>query len=41
MGKNYYKTLSVSADASYQEIAKQFRVLAITYHPLKNTENMA
>lgn len=36
MGKNYYKTLGVSADASYQEIAKQFRVLAITYHPLKN-----
>ena len=41
MGKNYYQTLGVSANASYQEIAKQFRVLAITYHPLKNTENMA
>ena len=41
MGKNYYKTLGVSADASYQDIAKQFRVLAITYHPLKNTANMA
>ena len=41
MGKDYYRTLSVNADASYQDIAKQFRVLAITYHPLKNTENMA
>ena len=41
MGKNYYKTLGVSAEASYQEIAKQFRVLAITYHPQKNPTNMA
>ena len=41
MGKDYYRTLGVSADASYQDIAKQFRVLAITFHPLKNTSNMA
>lgn len=41
MGKDYYGTLSVSSDASYQDIAKQFRVLAITYHPLKNADNMA
>ena len=41
MGKDYYKTLSVQADASQQDIAKQFRVLAITYHPLKNQKNMA
>ena len=41
MGKDYYKTLGVSADASYQDIAKQFRVLAITYHPLKNPDTMA
>ena len=41
MGKDYYHTLGVEADASYQDIAKQFRVLAITYHPLKNEKNMA
>ena len=41
MGKDYYKTLGVSPDASYQDIAKQFRGLAITYHPLKNPKNMA
>ena len=41
MGKDYYGTLGVSPDASYPDIAKSFRVLAITYHPLKNPENMA
>ena len=41
MGKDYYKTLGISPDASNQDIAKAFRVLAITYHPLKNAKNMA
>jgi DnaJ-class molecular chaperone len=33
MGKDYYAILGVSASAPVPEIAKQFRVLALTYHP--------
>jgi len=40
-GKDYYKVLGVGADASFQDVAKSFRVLAITHHPLKNPDNMA
>jgi curved DNA-binding protein len=33
MGKNYYEVLGVPQNASLPEIAKHFRVLALTYHP--------
>jgi DnaJ-class molecular chaperone len=33
MGKNYYDILGVSQNASNLEIAKRFRLLALTYHP--------
>jgi curved DNA-binding protein CbpA len=33
MGKNYYEVLGVPQNSSLPEIAKQFRVLALTYHP--------
>ena len=38
MGKDYYSELGVTADAPFQEIAAAFRKLAITYHPLRNTD---
>ena len=41
MGKDYYSELGVTADAPFQEIAAAFRKLAITYHPLRNTDKMA
>ena len=40
-GKDYYKVLGVPRDGSFQDIAKSFRVLAITHHPLKNPDSMA
>ena len=40
-GKDYYKVLGVPRDGSFQDIAKSFRVLAITHHPLKNPATMA
>ena len=40
-GKDYYKVLGVPRDGSFQDIAKSFRVLAITHHPLKNPDTMA
>ena len=40
-GKDYYKVLGIGPDASFQDIAKSFRVLAITHHPLKNPDSMA
>ena len=40
-GKDYYQVLGVAADASFQDIAKSFRVLATTNHPLKNPDTMA
>ncbi len=33
MGKNYYEILGVPQNASNPDIAKRFRVLALTYHP--------
>lgn len=41
MGKDYYSELGVPSDAPFQEIAAAFRKLAITYHPLRNTDKMA
>ena len=40
-GKDYYKVLGVASNSSFQDIAKSFRVLAITHHPLKNPDTMA
>jgi molecular chaperone DnaJ len=33
MGKKYYEVLGLPQNAPLPEIAKQFRVLALTYHP--------
>jgi molecular chaperone DnaJ len=42
MGKNYYEIMGVSPKASNPEIAQRFRVLALTYHPKRQTPgNMA
>ena len=41
MGRTYYETLGVKEDAAFQDLAKAFRVLAVTYHPQKNLSNMA
>ena len=41
MSKTYYETLGVKEDASFQELSQKFRVLAITYHPLKNPDTLA
>jgi len=41
MGKSYYEILGVTSQASFQEIASKFRVLALTYHPDKNPDRMA
>lgn len=35
MGKNYYDILGVAPMAAQSDIAKAFRVLALTYHPAK------
>jgi len=37
MGKDYYGILGISPKASTPEICKRFRVLALTYHPQKQT----
>ena len=41
MEKNYYEVLGVTADASFADLAKRFKVLAMTYHPELNPNDMA
>ena len=41
MGKDYYAILGAHPQAPESDIAKKFRVLAITHHPEKNKKNMA
>lgn len=41
MGKDYYGILGVNPNAPECEIAKRFRMLAVTHHPEKNQNNMA
>ena len=38
---DYYGILGVEPSASYQYIAKAFRVLSISNHPLKNPAKMS
>lgn len=38
MGKNYYQVLGVDPQAPSSDIAKRFRVLALTYHPKKQAK---
>lgn len=39
MGKDYYSILGVGRNASPQDIAAKFRILALNSHPDKNKEN--
>ena len=41
MGKDYYGVLGVSPNAPDCDIAKMFRILAVTHHPDKSITNMA
>ena len=38
---DYYSILGVNSEASFQEIAKAYRRLALTLHPQKNLANKA
>ena len=41
MSQTYYEVLGVERDASFQQLAERFRVLATTFHPQKNPKTMA
>ena len=41
MAKTYYEILGVNEDASFQDLAEKFRILAVTYHPQKNQNRLA
>ena len=43
MGRNtsYYEALGLEPGAVDADIAKQFRILALTYHPERNLQNQA
>lgn len=38
MGKDYYQVLGVAPDSPSTDVAKSFRVLALTFHPAKFSE---
>lgn len=38
MGKDYYAILEVKPLATFIDISKSFRVLALKYHPKKQTD---
>ena len=39
MIRDYYRTLGLTSDSSAEEIKKEYRKLAMQYHPLRNVGN--